>query len=203
MEEARRSILEIAMKTKKRLWVGSIILVTLAACLITAFGQRPISTRKTGQTSEPQLSVAEAYNVRTFGAKGDGQTVDTPAINKAIEAAAAVGGGTVHFPAGTYLCFSIRLKSHVALYLDHGATILAANPSEVKGGYDSPEANPWDKYQDFGHSHWHNSLIWGEGIEDISILGPGLIWGKGLVRGGGQSRTSTQNEALRNITTDR
>ncbi len=109
----------------------------------------------------------------------------------------------MHFPAGTYLCFSIRLKSHIALYLDQGATIVAANPSEVKGGYDPPEPNPWDKYQDFGHSHWHNSLLWGEGIEDVSILGPGVIWGKGLVRSGGQSRTSAQNDALRNVPTDR
>ena len=56
----------------------------------------------------------------TFGATGDGKTVDSPAINKAIEAAAAAGGGTVIFPAGTYMCFSIRLKSKVDLYLSQG-----------------------------------------------------------------------------------
>jgi polygalacturonase len=91
----------------------------------------------------------------------------------------------VRFAAGTYLCFSIRLKSNVALLLDPGATILAADSSpDGKGnGYDSAEPNPWDIYQDFGHSHWHNSLIWGEDIENVSILGPGFIWGKGLSRG--------------------
>ena len=67
------------------------------------------------------------YDVRTFGAKGDGKTVDTPAINKAIDAAAAAGGGTVLFRAGSYLCYSIHLKSNVGLYLDHGATIVAAD----------------------------------------------------------------------------
>ena len=56
------------------------------------------------------------FDVRSFGATGDGKTVDTPAINKAIEAAAAAGGGTVLFPAGTYMCFSIRLKSKVDLF---------------------------------------------------------------------------------------
>ena len=169
---------------------------------MTAFGQRPGFPSKGGQSSRPQSGIAGQYDVRAFGAKGDGKTVDTPAINQAIEAAAAGGGGTVHFPAGNYLCFSIHLKSHITLYLDPGATIVAANPSEVKGGYDPPEPNPWDKYQDFGHSHWHNSLIWGEGIEDVSILGPGMIWGKGLVRNGEESRTSAQNEALRNVPTD-
>src|SRR5215470_7258512 len=124
------------------------------------------------------------YDVRTFGAKGDGKTLDTDAINKAIEAAAAAGGGTVRFPAGVYLSFSIRLKSNIALYLDAGATILAADPAESKGAYDMPEPNEWDMYQDFGHSHWQNSLIWGIGLHDVSILGPGMIYGKGLTRRG-------------------
>jgi polygalacturonase len=138
---------------------------------------------------------ANAYNVRTFGAKADGKTIDTPAINKAIDTAAAAGGGTVYFPAGNYLSVSIHLKSNVALYLDQGATIIAANTAtNVK--YDPPEPNEWDKYQDFGHSHWHNSLIWGENLTNVSILGPGTIWGQGLVRGGNQSRTQPQNDAL-------
>ena len=114
--------------------------------------------------------------MKAFGAKGDGTTVDTPAINKAIETAAAAGGGTKHtFPASTYLCFSIHLQSNIALYLDQGATILAADPKEAKGAYDPPEPTEWDMYQDFGHSHWRNSLIWGIGLENVSILGPGLI----------------------------
>src|SRR4051812_41512312 len=66
------------------------------------------------------------FDVRTYGATGDGKTVDTPAINKAIEAAAAAGGGTVVFPAGTYKCFSIRLKSKVDIFLAQGSRIEAA-----------------------------------------------------------------------------
>ena len=131
------------------------------------------------------------YDVRAFGAKGDGKTLDTGAINKAIEAAAGAGGGTVHFPAGTYLTFSIRLKSNIALYLDQGSTILAADPAEHKGAYDMPEPNEWDLYQDFGHSHWQNSLIWGIGLENVSILGPGLIHGKGLTKRGPGARKAS------------
>ena len=126
-------------------------------------------------------------NVRTQGAKGDGAATDSPAINKAIEAVAAVGGGTVYFPAGVYLSYSIRLKSKVGLYLDHGAVILAGpTPLDgtTSGGYDAAEPQgAWEPYQDYGHNHWHNSLIWGENLEDFSITGPGLIWGKGLSRG--------------------
>jgi polygalacturonase len=68
------------------------------------------------------------FDVRAYGATGDGKALDTDAINQAIEAAAAAGGGTVWFPAGTYASYSIHLKSNVALYLDQGATILAADP---------------------------------------------------------------------------
>src|SRR6266496_1371584 len=145
---------------------------------------------------------AGVFDVRAFGAKGDGKALDTPAVNKAIEAAAQAGGGTVRFPAGTYRCFSIHLKSNITLYIDQGATILAASPADKDGQYDAPEPNQWDQYQDFGHTHWHNSLIWGENLENISILGPGMIWGKGLVRAGNQSRTKAQNDALGSAPSD-
>ena len=69
------------------------------------------------------------FDVRKFGAVADGKTIDSPAINKAIEAAAAAGGGTVYFPAGVYVSYSIRLKSNIVLYLEQGATILGANTS--------------------------------------------------------------------------
>jgi polygalacturonase len=138
-------------------------------------------------TVEPHAAEA-IYDVRRFGATGDGKTVDSPAINKAIEAAAAAGGGTLVFPAGTYLSFSIRLKSHVDLYLSGGCTILAADspkPGETTGynggTYDAAEPNdPWTPYQDYGHNHWHNSLLWAENEHDFGIFGPGLIYGKGL-----------------------
>lgn len=134
----------------------------------------------------PPAGTSSVYDVRLYGAKGDGTTIDSSAINRAIEAAAAAGGGTVWFRAGVYASYSIRLKSNIALYIDQGATILAANTS-LEGtteGYDPAESNaPWESFQDFGHNHWHNSLIWGENLKNIAILGPGLIWGKGLSRG--------------------
>lgn len=122
------------------------------------------------------------FSVKDFGAKGDGVHIDSPAINEAIDAAAEAGGGTVYFPAGIYSSYSIRLKSHISLYLDHGATLRAAVPKE-KEHYDLPEEN-WSTFQDFGHSHWKNSLIWGIGLHDITIQGFGLIDGTdGITRG--------------------
>jgi polygalacturonase len=85
----------------------------------------------------------------------------------------------VRFPAGTYLSYSIRLKSNITLYLDQGSKILAANKLIHGGdGYDAPEdIGDAQRYQDFGHSHWHNSLIWAENMENITITGPGMIDG--------------------------
>ena len=140
------------------------------ACLCGALAQLC-----TGQPSRSPV-----YDVKAYGATGAGKTADTGAINKAITAANAAGGGTVFFPAGTYVSGSIHLKSNVTLYLDSGAVIEASSDPEA---YDAPEPNPAiDKYQDFGHSHWRNSLIWGEGVENVSILGQGLINGKALTR---------------------
>src|ERR1700743_2165902 len=144
---------------------------------------------------EPHAAEA-SYDVRRFGATGDGKTVDSPAINRAIEAVAAAGGGVLVFPAGTYVCFSIHLKSHVDLYLDRGCTILAADspkpgaPTGYNGGtYDAAEPNdPWTAYQDYGHNHWHNSLLWAENEHDFGIYGTGLIYGKGLSFGSSGTR---------------
>jgi polygalacturonase len=134
----------------------------------------------------PGSPATGSFDVRTYGAAGDGKAIDTAAINKSIDAAAAAGGGTVLFPAGNYLSYSIHLKSNVSLQLESGATIIAADPAADGGaGHDLPEPNPWDMYQDFGHSHFHNSLIWGEAIENIAIVGTGRIWGRGLSKGYG------------------
>ena len=126
-------------------------------------------------------SAGLGLDVRAFGAAGDGKAIDTLAVNNAIADAASKGGGIVRFPSGTYVCLSIHLESFVALHLEPGAVILAAEtPHEgtASGGYDVAKSNaPWEGFQDFGHNHWRNSLIWGEGIHDIAILGPGLILG--------------------------
>jgi polygalacturonase len=173
-------------KFRRNLLKFSPLAVTTAAVIgRTALAEAP-------STLEAQMT----FNVCTYGATGDGKTIDTPAINRAIEAVAAAGGGTLVFPAGTYLCFTIHLRSKVDLYLSQGCTILAADspkPGEATGynggTYDAAEPNePWDAFQDYGHSHWRNSLFVGAEIADFAILGPGLIHGKGLSRGSGRGR---------------
>lgn len=128
------------------------------------------------------ISNAESnYNVRNYGAKGDGKTLDSPAINAAIEDAASDGGGQVYLPAGIYLSGSIRLKSNIDLHLAPGCIILAA-PAEMKAYDESESFGGFPEYQDGGHTYFHNSLIWAEGESNISITGHGMIDGEGLTR---------------------
>lgn len=135
---------------------------------------------------------ARHFDVRDHGAKGDGIAIDSAAINAAIAAASRAGGGTVILPRGRYLCFSIRLQSRVTLLLGEGAVIEAADPARHAGRYDMAEAGIDQLYQDFGHSHWHNSLIWGDDVEQVAIIGPGLIHGIGLTRDGPGARWKKQ-----------
>lgn len=122
------------------------------------------------------------FDVTKFGAKGDGRTIDTAAINRAIDAA-AVRGGTVYFPAGTYASYSIHLRSNIALYLGANATILAAAPAGGRG-YDPAEPGAGNPYQDFGHSHAESAPLNGNkaialklcrnvAIRDITIVNGG------------------------------
>jgi polygalacturonase len=131
----------------------------------------------------PPHSLPVAHDVRAYGARGDGRTLDTDAIHAAISAAHAAGGGIVHFPPGTYLTKSIRLQSRITLSLGVGAVLEAAPYAEYPFDAPEPELAPGaEKQSSLGHSHWHNSLIHGIELEDIAIIGPGRIFGRSLVR---------------------
>ena len=121
------------------------------------------------------------YNVRRFGAKGDGSTKDTQSLQKAIDACSRQNGGTVYFPPGRYLSGSLHLKSRVALYLDHGAIILAS-PDDTD--FDPYETLDFKNAADRETSFFHFALIWGEDVEHIAIIGTGEIDGNRSKRGG-------------------
>ena len=146
---------------------------TTSSLLLVAFGLH-------GVGAAAQTPAKACFNVRDFGAAGDGKTLDSPAIDRAIDAAAQAGGGTVLVPAGTYLSGSIHLQSNIHLLIDAGATILGA-PQKMNA-YDETEAYNLGGYQDGGHCYFHNSLIWGENLTNVFISGNGTIHGGGLVR---------------------
>ena len=92
-----------------------------------------------GWTAESPSSAA-VFDVRQFGAKGDGRTLDTSAIQEALDECGTAGGGAVRFPAGTYLSQPIFLHSGTTLQLEAGAILQATaeradyvNPAKTNG----------------------------------------------------------------------
>ena len=115
------------------------------------------------------------YDVRDFGAKGDGVAKDTVAIQKAIDAASAAGGGTVEVPAGTYLSGTIWLRSNIDFYLGAGAVIKA---STNRVDYNAPDAFPQNRTNSFECNSGGHLVLCVE-QKNVTLRGPGKIDGSG------------------------
>lgn len=150
-----------------------------AACaLLAALGAPAPGRAQDGNARTPGL-----FSVRDHGAAGDGKTLDTAAIQKAIEACAAAGGGQVRFPPGAYLSGTVYLKSKVTLYLDAGATLVGTKDLARYRQF-SPPAGTFEARL----GAWHRALILGEGVEDVAIAGPGRIDGNKVFDPKGEER---------------
>jgi len=112
------------------------------------------------------------FDVRSYGAKGDGVTLDTAAINQAIEACSSGGGGQVLLPPGRYLSGTVHLRSHITLFLSAGATLLGTTNLDR---YDQPTIPSFMPEAKWGK--WHRALIVGEDLQDVTIAGQGVING--------------------------
>ena len=122
------------------------------------------------RTAEP--APATVWDPRRFGAVADGQSLDTAAIQAAVDACAAAGGGTVWLAGGVFLSGTIVLRSHVRLHVEAGATLLGSRNSEHYPGF-PPEVV--FLYRD----RFTRSLIYAEGAEQITLSGRGTIDGQG------------------------
>jgi len=112
-------------------------------------------------------------DLRNFGAAGDGRTLDTAAIQSAIDACSSAGGGTVLVPAGAYLSGSLILRSHVTLHLEAGAVLLG---SEDPADYPLVRSR-WEGVE----QETHAPLIGGSCLEGIAIVGRGTVDGRGEI----------------------
>lgn len=140
-----------------------------------------------------------SFNVRDFGAKGDGATKDTLAIQKAIDMAEAQGGGTVILPAGRYVSGTIHLKNNTTLYLSNGAVLLA---SPDNGDFDPYESLPFESVSDKETTYFHYGLVTADGVHNIAIVGEGTIDGNRTRRGGPKTIAIklSQHVTIRGIT---
>ncbi|NQT82843.1 right-handed parallel beta-helix repeat-containing protein [bacterium] len=139
------------------------------------------------------------FNVRQYGAMGDGRTLDTVAINEAVEACAAAGGGQVLLPPGIYLSGTVHLKHNVTLFLDAGATLVGSKNLEHYQNFTPPAGTPESRW-----TRWHRALILGDGAENITIAGQGVIDGNKVFDPKGEEKMRGPHTILlgicRNIT---
>jgi hypothetical protein len=131
-----------------------------------------------------QAEGAGVFNVRDFGAKGDGKTLDTAAIQKAIVACANSGGGQVLIPPGLFLSATIKLKSHVTLQLDAGGTLIGCPDANAYDHFTPPKDMPEANFP----TRWHRALILADDVEDVAIVGPGTINGNKVFDPKGEER---------------
>ena len=120
------------------------------------------------------LHVSAQYDVKTEGARGDGKTLETIAIQSAIDKAFMAGGGVVNITPGTYLTGTLILKDNVTLHLQAGAVLLGSpdyrDYTEIIQNFESRTNGLYTKY----------FMIFAEGVKNISITGRGTINGNGL-----------------------
>jgi polygalacturonase len=120
----------------------------------------------------PIHTFSGVYDVTDFEAIGDGLTLNTKAIQSAIDACAEKSGGTVYFPAGTFLSGTIYLKDNISLYLEPGSILLGSTDVD-----DYPLNGT--RYPSGSDRYVARALIWGEDLKNISISGRGTIDGQG------------------------
>jgi hypothetical protein len=115
------------------------------------------------------MNTTSGFDVREYGAVGDGLALDHESIQRAIDACAAAGGGQVYVPPGRFRCGTLRMRSNVCLFLDMGARILAA---------DDPALYPEICKTPFGNLPGQiQALLWADGVENVTVAGFGAIDG--------------------------
>ena len=154
--------------------------------VVASLGGSVLSRNVAAQPAEDKLTGARVFNVREFGAKGDGHTLDTVAIQSAIDAAHKDQGGTVLIPAGTFVVGTIELKSNVTLKVAAQGRVLGSEKYDhYKPGNGVPTGNG------------NIVLISAANAENVSIEGPGTIDGNGakFFTGKGDMTGPGQNSA--------
>jgi hypothetical protein len=157
----------------RRKWLG--LTPTIAAA---SFGSGLLTSRamaqETAATASDAMLGAKVYNIRDFGAKGDGKTLDTPALQAAIDACHRDQGGTVLVPAGVFVIGTTELKSNVALHIVAQGTLLGATD---KKQYFAAEKIPLEG--DSTLEDGNVGLLFAVEAENIIVEGPGTIDGQG------------------------
>jgi polygalacturonase len=151
----------------RRQWLGRVSIPAVTAVGASMIGMKAAAAPVENEDRKKMLG-ANSYNVRDFGAKGDGKTLDTTAVQAAINACARDNGGTVLIPAGDFLCGTIELKSNITLYLSAKGRLLG-----------SPKREDYSAGKGVPPGNGNIVFLFAVNAENISIEGKGTIDGNG------------------------
>ena len=144
------------------------------------------------------------FNVRNYGAAGNGKSIDTTAINKAVKACADAGGGQVRFGPGRYISGTVHLRDNVTLFFEAGATLIGTTKLDDYQHFTPPANTPEARF-----GKWHSALILGVGVKNVNIVGPGVIDGNKVFNPRGEEKMrgphtiilgNSRNVVIRDIT---
>ena len=144
-------------------------------CLVLLIISLAVQPSSMAQEQRPELKLLPAqhtFDIRDYSSANDEPSLYTGAINGAIEACAAAGGGQVLVPAGRYVCGTIHLRSHVTLFLAAGARIVGTTNLALYRAPEIPSNMPEAKW-----GNWHRGLITADNAEEVAICGSGIIDG--------------------------
>lgn len=156
----------------RRVFLSSLAAASVTTASAQSTGKRIGAGRSSHAADAPGRSGHEAiFNVKNYGATGIKTEDARPAIQKAIDACAAAGGGVVYLPPGEYTTGGLQLRSHVRIYLESGATLLAST---------DPNAYPLINVMTWGTNDKNSTaaVFQGDNLEDISIEGTGTVDGQ-------------------------
>jgi polygalacturonase len=160
----------------RREWLERMSVPAVGVSVGAALSPSSLSAAPNQSPASPDaLNGARVYNVRDHGARGDGKTLDTAALQAAIDACTRDGGGTVLVPAGAFHIGTVELKSNVTLHLAAAATLLGSADGKQ---YHAVDAIPLRGDSTLGDGNW--ALLFAVDAKNVTIDGPGLIDGQGL-----------------------
>lgn len=160
----------------RREWLGKMALPATGAVVAAALleGKEAHASRPKQEAEKPADLGARVYNIRDYGAKGDGKTVDTAALQAAIDACNKDGGGVVLVPSGTFVIGTTELKSNVTLYIVADGRLLGSTDGKQ---YHAVDSIPLTGDSTLDDGNW--AMFFAVKQKNIRVQGPGTIDGQG------------------------